>query len=223
MESESLNNRAGIYTSLTGSLIRERIDHDLFIRPLLDEDKQINELSVDFRLGYDFLVNVPGRDAYINTSLNSEIGTQRRDIRSSFQETRRQLGETFVLHPHQTVLTTSIEYVKIPEDLYVMLFMRSSYSRLGLSISTILQPGYCGCISVELTNNSFTPINLTVGARLFQGIFIPTSSSAPYFSRQRKYMCQVRPEPSAANKDSDLEHLNKIWQGENHYIYPDQT
>ncbi|MEZ0483175.1 dCTP deaminase [Fibrella aquatica] len=202
--------------ALTGSLIKSRLDRDLFIRPLLDPEKQINEASVDFRLGYDFMVNVPSRDAYINASLNSLGAPNTRDLKQFFQETRRQLGETFVLHPHQTVLATSIEYIKLPEDLFVMLFMRSSYSRLGLSISTILQPGYCGCISLELTNNNFTPINLTVGARLFQGVFMPTASPVSYFGRQRKYMCQVRPEVSAANQDNDLETLNKLWKSENH-------
>ena len=216
MEANSIGGKEPVKHALTGSLIKERLNNDLFIRPLLDEERQINEASMDFRLGYDFMVNVPGRDAYINASLNNDGLPKQRDIKRFFQETRRQLGETFVLHPHQTVLATSIEYIKLPEDLFVMLFMRSSYSRLGLSLSTILQPGYCGCISLELTNSSFTPINLTVGARLFQGIFMPTSSPTFYFARARKYMCQVRPEASAAIQDQDLEVLNRLWQNENH-------
>src|SRR5919199_6949089 len=150
-----------VSSALSGEVIKSRLDKDIFIRPLLDKEKQINEASVDFRLGYDFMVNVHSRDAYMNASLNTESGLRQRDIRYFFQESRRQLGETFILHPNQTVLATSLEYVKLPNDVLVMLFMRSSYSRLGLSISTILQPGYCGCISLELTNSNSTPVNLT--------------------------------------------------------------
>jgi dCTP deaminase len=204
-----------VSSALSGEVIKSRLDKDIFIRPLLDKEKQINEASVDFRLGYDFMVNVHSRDAYMNASLNTESGLRQRDIRYFFQESRRQLGETFILHPNQTVLATSLEYVKLPNDVLVMLFMRSSYSRLGLSISTILQPGYCGCISLELTNSNSTPVNLTVGARLFQGLFIPTDPSI-YFRKVRKYMCQVRPEPSAATDDGDLVALNKLWRKANH-------
>lgn len=202
--------------ALTHKQIRERLDKDLFIRPLLDPQKQINEMAVDFRLGYDFLVTIHGREAYLNTSLNAENGTANRNLRYFFQESRRQLGETFILHPNQTVLATSLEYVKIPDDIFLMLFMRSSYIRLGLSISAIVQPGYCGCMSLELTNTNFTPINLTVGARLFQGVFFPVADSTVYFGKPRKYMCQVRPEPSSASDDDDLQVLNRLWKEANH-------
>lgn len=207
-------------TPLTGALtqevILERLNKDLFIRPLLDPAKQINEASIDFRLGYDFMVNVHSRDAYMNASLNTDGGPPQRDLRYFFQESRRQLGETFILHPHQTVLAVSLEYVRLPDDLFMMLFMRSSYSRLGLSISTILQPGYCGCISLELLNNGTIPINLTVGARLIQGVLMPASQSTTYHGQPRKYVCQVRPEPSAATDDHDLTVLNTLWKKANH-------
>lgn len=207
---------------MMGALTREnifnRLNKDLFIRPLLSVDKQINEASIDFRLGYDFMVNVHSRDAYMNASLNSELGTQLPNLRSFFQESRRQLGETFILHPHQPVLAVSLEYVRMPDDVFMLLFMRSSYSRLGLSISTILQPGYCGCISIELINNGTMPINLTVGARIIQGVLVHTDNSTTYFKEPRKYVCQVRPESSVANNDQDLNQLNTIWRKDNHII-----
>lgn len=202
--------------ALTKTQIRERLESDLFIRPLLDADKQLNEIGVDFRLGYNFLVNIQGREGFMNASLNTDHSPAPRNLTYFFQETRRQLGETFILHPQQTVLATTLEYVKLPDDLFMMLFMRSSYSRLGLTMSTIVQPGYCGCLSVEMINNSFTPINLAVGARLVQALFIPTSLTTNYHNKTRKYMCQVRPEPSAAIEDDDLSRLNQLWRIDNH-------
>lgn len=204
------------YGVLTKKQIEERLQsNSLIIRPLLDAENQINEIGIDFRLGYDFLVTIHGREAYLNSSLNRELGYPERGLGHHFQESRRQLGETFILHPNQTVLATSLEYIKLPNDIMMMLVMRSSYARLGITISTVVQPGYCGCMSLELTNNNSTPINLTVGVRLFQGIFMTTQTDTSYFNQSRKYACQVRPEPSAALKDKDLDILNKLWRSSN--------
>jgi dCTP deaminase len=199
--------------ALTKAQLLERIDKDFFIRPLLDPEGQIQNIGIDFRLGYDFLVAIQGREAVINASLNSESGQT--DINEFFQPTRRQLGETFILHPNQTVLATTLEFVKLPDDIFLMLFMRSSYSRLGLSVSTIVQPGFCGCISIELNNQNHTPVNLTVGARVLQAVAFSAPSPTSYFSKPRKYMCNVRPEPSAVIHDLDLELLNQLWMAAN--------
>lgn len=201
---------------LTKNDIEKLIDQNkLFIRPLLDRD-QIGEAGIDFRLGYDFLVSIQGRDAFINASKNEWVqGGQRRNVKQFFQSSRRQLGETFILHPNQTVLAVTLEYIRLPEDCMLMLFMRSSYARLGLTISTIAQPGYCGCLSLEFTNTNNNPINLAIGARIIQGIFCPVSSSTHYFHTQRKYVCHVRPEPSAVINDNDLALLNNLWKVNN--------
>ncbi|MBN8853030.1 MAG: dCTP deaminase [Sphingobacteriales bacterium 50-39] len=187
----------------------------LYLRPLLDE-AQIGEIGIDLRLGYDFLVSIQGREAFINASKNDWIdgGTQR-NINQFFQTTRRQIGETFILHPHQTVLAVSLEYVRLPDNCFMKLYMRSSYSRLGITISTIAQPGYCGCLSLELTNNNNNPINLTVGARIIQGLVYRLATDVPYFYSARKYVCHVRPEPSAITADKDLIILNDLWKENN--------
>ena len=183
----------------------------LFIRPLLSED-QINEVSVDLRLGSDFLVSIQGREPYINASRNiKDIGY----IDSFFQETRRRIGENFLLHPNQTVLASTLEYVKFPNDVMGIVSMRSSYLRLGLTISSIIQPGYCGCVSLELTNINKSPINLTIGACIIQVRLVKLEESLNYFASKRKYICQVRPILPSFHQDKDLETLNKIWSLEN--------
>lgn len=203
---------------ITAAKIHKLIeDGELYIKPLLDKD-QVTEVGVDFRLGGNFLVSVQGRDPLINASLNDEFG--KRTSKHFFQETRRQLGETFILHPSQTVLATSLEYVRLPDDYMLVLCMRSSYSRLGLTMSTIAQPGYCGCLSIELTNYNNNPINLSIGSRIFQGLFYQADTKTRYFDKQRKYVCNVRPEPSAVTNDPDLIILNNLWNASNK---PDST
>lgn len=218
-QSSTSTSKSASQPAIAGCLVKSEIidllDKSLFIRPQLDAS-QIGEVAIDFRLGYDFLVSVQGREAFINASKNEWIDSgSQRNINQFFQTTRRQVGETLILHPHQTVLAVTLEYVKLPPDCILKLFMRSSYSRLGITISTIAQPGYCGCLSVELTNTNRNPINLTVGARMIQGVLLRVSSNVEYFSVPRKYVCQVRPEPSAFINDSDLDILNELWRDNN--------
>lgn len=178
----------------------------LYIRPLLEES-QIGPLSVDFRIGTEFLVSFQGRDPYINAShTDKEQGKPF----LSFQVTRRRLGETFLLHPNQTVLASSLEYIKLPNNLFANLSMRSTYSRLGLVMSSYVQPGYSGCISIELTNNSKNTVKLAVGARLFQASFVRIDRALSYFDHPRKYLCQVRPQVADFSGDEDLAILNRI-------------
>jgi dCTP deaminase len=188
-------------------------DKKLVIKPLLDRSSQIGEVSLDLRLGYNFLVSIQGRSPYIDASKNNN---DQYPLHSFFQETRRTLGETFLLHPNQTVLASTLEFVKMPQDVYAELNMRSSYLRLGLSVSAFVQPGYVGCISLELTNINKNPINLTVGAPVIQARLFKVDGALNYFSSNRKYVCQVRPIISVVNADADLRLLNKIWMNNNY-------
>lgn len=202
---------------LQAEQIRNQISNkDLIIRPLLDIDVQLGELTFDFRLGYDFLVSIQGREAYIDTSFNNKESS--RVFENFFHKTRRRPGETILLHPNQTVLATSLEYVKLPEDICLLLNTRSSYSRLGLNLSTLVQPGYCGCLSFEFTNTNKVPINLTIGSRIVQGRFAKLNAGSSYFKNRRKYLCQVRPILSAITGDRDLQILNSYWKDLNHQL-----
>lgn len=192
---------------ITKEELRKLIENkSIVITPILDEN-QFGEITFDFRIGTDFLTQHQGRNAYIDTTKNSNIT---RSIKSSYTETRRKLGEEFLIHPSQPTLFSTLEYVKLPTDIYAVLNLRSSYSRLGLSISTIVQPGYCGCLSVEIVNSGNTSINILTGTRFLQARFFKVSKGTDYFSSTRKYTCQVRPMPSKANEDEDLEKLIKL-------------
>lgn len=192
---------------ITKEELRKLIEEkSLVITPVLDES-QFGEITFDFRVGMDFLTQHQGRNAYIDTTKNSNIT---RSIKSSYTETRRKLGEEFLIHPSQPTLFSTLEYLKLPTDVYAVLNLRSSYSRLGLSISTIVQPGYCGCLSVEIVNAGNTSIKILTGTRFLQARFFKVPENTDYFSSTRKYTCQVRPMPSKANEDDELTKLLKM-------------
>ena len=185
-------------------------EKQLHIRPLLDQN-QVTNISVDLRLGCDFLVSIKCRDPFIDATREYDAYE---NVYKFYQETRRQIGETFFLHPNQTIMASTLEYVKLPNNLMATIDVRSSYARLGLTMNSFLEPGYCACISVVLTNTSMNPIKLAVGARIFTIKFSEVSDDTPpYFSTNRKYMCQVRPVMSNISDDKDLNILESIRKG----------
>lgn len=190
--------------------IKSEENESIFIDPLL-EQSQIGSISVDLRLGYDFLVSILTRKPYISISqLDSD--QQSRSISSYFQETRREVGNKFILYPDQVVLTTTLEYISLPLDTYADILSRSSYTRLGIHVNTMVQPGFRGCVPLELFNHSNNAIELVVGSRIVQARFIKLDCENQYLTTgsTRKYFGDIRPTVSKSDKDTDLEILANI-------------
>lgn len=198
-------------TVLHRAEIRQLLDSSgadsLFVDPLLDES-QIGDLSIDLRLGYDFLVSIVTRQPSI--SIRGSDNKPRRSIGSYFQETRRDIGSGFVLYPNQVVLATSLEFVALPSDVYGDVLSRSSVTRLGIHINTMIQPGFRGCVPLELFNHGNNAVELIVGARICQIRLSRVGERGEYAAQVRKYYGDVRPTVSKADRDSELSRLNSI-------------
>ena len=172
----------------------------LHIDPLLEES-QIGEVTIDVRLGVDFIVSILTRKPFINTSKSDDSF---RNIDTYFNTTRRDLGDAFILYPGQVVLGTTLEYVSLPADCYADIISRSSYTRLGIHVNTMIQPGYRGCLGVELFNHGNSPVELVVGSRLFQMRIFEMDQQRQYEAEgQRKYLGNVRPTASRAPEDKE--------------------
>lgn len=193
---------------LNASLASNEPD-SIFLDPLLRPD-QVGEVSVDLRLGYDFMVSVLTRSPAVE--LSSAPDAKFRGIQTYFQETRRTLGERFVLYPHQLVLGTTVEYLSLPPNIYTDVSVRSSYARLGIGITTSLQPGWRGCIPLELFNHGNTPVELVVGSCVCQAKFFAFDGEARYVRPEvrRKYFGSIRPVVSRAERDGDLAILSRV-------------
>lgn len=173
----------------------------IYIDPLLSDD-QVGAVSVDLRLGCDFLVSVLNQKPSVSLCPTETHSSPE----NFFQAARRNLGDTFLIHPSQTVLATSLEYIGLPNDVYADIISRSSYHRLGVSISSMFQPGFRGCISLELFNHSNVPVELIVGSRIVQARFFKNDHDEEYMGagQRRKYIGNVRPTVSRAQLDADL-------------------
>ena len=175
------------------------------IRPVL-EQSQFGEVSFDMRLGADFQVSILTRRPYIGLVREKDF----RGAQSYFRPTRRELGDRFILYPGQVALACTMEYIAIPADIYADILTRSSYTRLGIHMNTMIQPGYRGCFPLELFNHGNNPLELVVGSRVCQARFFQIDSNSDRHSADRKYFGQVRPVVSQAQDDPDLAKLNAI-------------
>lgn len=200
--------RHAIETRLSAS------DHGrIFVDPIL-HPAQFGEVTLDLRLGTDFLVSLLTRRPSINAAIPpGGDGAERvRGAESYFRNTRREFGDTFTLYPGQIVLATSLEYLGLPADVYADILTRSSMNRLGITLNTMVQPGFRGCVPLELFNHGNNPVEVVVGARIVQARFFETDAVGNYqrIGSNRKYYGNVRPVVSGSQYDGELRRLSLI-------------
>ena len=209
MSGMSLLSRDEIWESL-----RSKDPNSIFIDPLLEES-QVGNVTVDFRLGYDFLVSIMTRKPSIDLGAKDDF--DKRSILSYFQESRRELGDRFVLYPNQVVISNTLEYLSLPTNVYADVLSRSSYTRLGIHINTMMQPGFRGCVPLELFNHGNSPVEVVVGSRICQLRFFQIDNKREYLEDEgpRKYYGDVRPTVSRADQDKELARLVSL-RGKSH-------
>ena len=129
----------------------------LAIDPLTEES--IQPASVDCRLGNHYLMIEQHEMSKI--SMSEEI--KYREITT----------DKFVLAPQSFILATTMEYIKLPENMVAFVEGRSSIGRMGLFIQNAgwVDPGFEGRITLELFNANSLPIELEAGRRICQLVF----------------------------------------------------
>jgi dCTP deaminase len=112
-------------------------------------------------------------------------------------------GESFILHPGEFVLGSTVERVRLATDLVARLEGKSSLGRLGLLIHStagFVDAGFAGHLTLELSNVANLPITIYPGMKIGQISFFRLSSEAenPYGSGRigSKYQGQRGPTPS---------------------------
>lgn len=173
----------------------------LYVTPILNKEKQINNNGIDLRLSNQFIVFRPENISHYDLKdMDPSL------IRKFQKHISIPFFKKFVLHPKTLVLASTLEYVSLPEDVWGLLEGRSSFARLGLIIATAssIDPGYKGCITLELTNLGNLPLCLYPGIRIGQLIFSTTSFDFKNKPKPTKYDYQVGPEFCKIHEDSDL-------------------
>lgn len=177
-------------------------DRRLIITPLLEES-QVGDVTIDLRLGTDFQVAIQTREPSIGV-IPRKDENDLRPVETFFQETHRDFGERFLIYPGQLVLANTFEYVRLPSNIFGFLISRSSLNRLGITISSIIQPGYAATLTLELSNRSSNVVELVPGMRIVQVFFFKTAEEAVPKVAQSKYLGLVEPMTSELGRDSEL-------------------
>lgn len=158
---------------LTKKEITERVTAgDIGFTPGLDSF-QLQDHAVDLRLGFTFLIpkiwhlTPAGRESLITTDFDKTNAEH-------FEVVELEEGQFFDLLPGEYVLVSTLETIKIPNDLMAVLYPRSSTNRKGLSLDLtgIVDAGYEGQLTLPVRNNTRSqPVRLYPGERLCQIVF----------------------------------------------------
>jgi len=150
--------------------------------------------SLDVRVDRLFRVFRNSRYPYIDVKQEQEELTEL---------VRVEGDHPFVLHPGEFVLGSTLERVRLPDDLVARLEGKSSLGRLGLLIHStagFIDPGWDGHVTLELSNVATLPITIYPGMKIGQISFMQMTEPAanPYGSSTlgSKYKGQEGPTPS---------------------------
>jgi dCTP deaminase len=109
----------------------------------------------------------------------------------------------FILHPGEFVLGSTVERVRLPDDLVARLEGKSSLGRLGLLIHSTagyVDPGWDGYLTLELSNVANLPITIYPSMKIGQISFFRLTSEAehPYGTEARGSKYQGQRGPTAS-------------------------
>src|SRR5947208_2826221 len=175
---------------------------DRTIRRLLDEgrieidpydESLLQPSSVDVRVDRYFRVFHNARYPFIDVRKPQDDLTELVEVDT----------EPFILHPGEFVLGSTLERIRLPDDLVARLEGKSSLGRLGLLIHStagFIDPGWDGHVTLELSNVANLPITIYRGMKIGQLSFVQLTEPAesPYGTGGlgSKYQGQKGPTPS---------------------------
>lgn len=139
----------------------------LVVKPF--DKRIIKENGLDLRLADDIAYH---KELGSNFILDP---SDKKKIDACFRYFRKQ--KSMVLRPHEQVLLSTYEYIKMPDDAIGFVELRSTWGRHGLSMPpTIIDAGFEGNITLEVVNNAPYSIMLKPKLRFAHIIFAKTSN-----------------------------------------------
>jgi dCTP deaminase len=149
--------------------------------------------AIDLRLGTWF--EVPRASALshfdVREAAEQDDEPQARHTKTVF----RPFGSEFFLPPHQFVLASTLEWVRLPADLCATVTGKSSWGRRGLIIATAISvhPHFTGCLTLELANVGEVTIALRPGMQICQLSLQQLTDPAPRPPEQSSFAGYRRP------------------------------
>ena len=175
-------------TVLSDKWIKEMVRTNNMISPF--ENKQVRGNKISYGLssfGYDARVS---NEFKIFTNVNSEIIDPKNFKQNNFISKK---GEECIIPPNSFVLSSTVEYFKIPNDVMVICLGKSTYARCGIIVNvTPLEPSWEGNVTLEFSNTTPLPAKIYANEGAAQFIFLKGNEKPDitYADRNGKYMKQ---------------------------------
>ena len=197
------------------------IEKRLIVTPLFKtEDKKdeidsaVDQVSVDVRLGNEFIVMRKQMLSCLNISQKNNDNNDNKDLYKYPETIRINFFEKFVLHPNQLIIGSTLEYIKLPNNLMAYVSSKSSWGRMGLIVATAIKidPGFKGCITLEIINLGEIPIEINPGIPIAQLIFHKTKILKKNDKYSGIFKCPTGPQfPNFI----DIMSKHKFWSSDN--------
>ena len=176
-------------TVLSDRWIKEMVRTDNMISPF--ENKQVRDNNISYGLssfGYDARVS---NEFKIFTNVNSEIVDPKNFKLNNFISKK---ADECIIPPNSFVLSSTVEYFRIPNDVMVICLGKSTYARCGIIVNvTPLEPSWEGNVTLEFSNTTPLPAKIYANEGAAQFIFLQGNEDPEitYDKREGKYMKQT--------------------------------
>lgn len=167
---------------LSGFDIRNLVDTErLIIMPF--DNSMVRENGIDFKLADEIAHHKTFDNGFVLDPSDES------HIKNSYEVSKS--IDSLVIKAHEQVLLSTLEYIKVPDDVAGFVELRSTWARHGLSLPpTIIDAGFEGNITLEVMNNAPYDIMLKPSTPFAHIIFNKLSNRAdvPYngtYSGQR--------------------------------------
>lgn len=102
-------------------------------------------------------------------------------------------GPVCIIPPNSFVLTSTVEYFKMPRDVIAIALAKSTYARVGLVVGvTPIEPEWEGNITIEISNTTPLPAKVYANQGITQLLFFKGERpEVSYSDRNGKYMGQT--------------------------------
>lgn len=192
---------AGVLSAseIVACLERSTIGQRLIVTPTLNPKESLGASAIDVRLGNQFIVMKREAFPLLDVGRLKSIDL---DIERYQEKVIKPYHEKFILHPRQLVIGSTLEYIQIPSGLMCYVIGKSTWGRMGLIIATAtkVDPGFRGCITLEIINEGEVPLILYPGLPIAQLVLHWASGQDLY---EGDYSCAIGPEfPKFGSKES---------------------
>ena len=154
-------------------------DGKLIIEPLFEDT--VVEDGVDLRVGTSYAKIAKKNDVVDLSEISDE------DVEQYFQVVNVSLNGCVTIAPNEFVLISTLEYIKLPNNIIGICNLRSTFARWGLMLATslIVSPGFTGNLVLEIVNFSNNFIKLRPGLKIISLKLFEVKSPVNYSGKYK--------------------------------------